>query len=237
DTLARLPGSNRSFSMDTDGDGRREIIVMMSQAREGIYRIGSAGPEPILTFPPQFGLSDVDTADINLDGHTDLIVVNGDNADYSNIAKAYHGVRIYLNDGSGQFDESYFYPIYGATKVQSIDVEADGNFEFVVAAYFPQGDAKSAILLFRKAGDTPQLSYNISKFNSADRGRWMTMEKGDVDQDGDTDLILGSFTMGPTPMPGTIVKDWNDASVDVLILRNRGQLPTRVNDRTARLNR
>jgi len=45
----------------------------------------------------------MDTTDVNHDGWTDLVVVNGDNADFSIIPKAYHGVRVYLNNQHGGY--------------------------------------------------------------------------------------------------------------------------------------
>jgi hypothetical protein len=38
----------------------------------------------------------------------DIITAHGDNADYSNIPKAYHGIRIHINSGNNKFAENSF---------------------------------------------------------------------------------------------------------------------------------
>jgi hypothetical protein len=52
-------------------------------------------------------------------------------------------------------------------------------------------------------------------------GRWLTMDAGDVDGDGWTDLVLGNFYMGPNRQPSKV--DWSK-SPPVLVLNNKGNL-------------
>jgi len=95
-TIMNLPGSYRTFVVDLDKDGQTEIIGQFSQAREGIYSFtkksdGEYAANQLISFPSLFGFSDLDTADMNGDGYLDLVVTNGDNADFSNVPKNFHG--------------------------------------------------------------------------------------------------------------------------------------------------
>ena len=224
-SLIELPGSYQNFLVDIDKDGTTERIIQFSQGLEGIYMMNEDDEKidykRIISFPPEYGFSDLDTADMNQDGLLDLIISNGDNADYSYIEKSYHGVRIFLNDGKGQFIEDYFYPMYGATQLSVHDFDGDGDQDIVVSAFFPHDQSKSIILLTQD--DSNKLSFEDSYMESSQDGRWLVMEDGDVDADGDIDIVLASFVAGPTNDKPSVLKGWLDKSVDILILLNKSQ--------------
>lgn len=217
--LVPLPGVYKSFEVNLNNDGQQEILLQVGQAREGIYTWSENEPlEALLEFPPEFGLSDLDTADMNNDGYVDLIVTNGDNADYSYQLKDYHGVRIYLNDGSDKFEEAYFYQMYGASQVRCLEANSDGKMDMVVSSFFPLQIDQSIIYLEQGHNG---FDFEASSFEHASAGRWLVMDAGDIDGDGDTDIALGSFINGPTVMPGMTLDKWIKTSIDVVYLINR----------------
>jgi hypothetical protein len=55
---------------------------------------GNFGQEEVLKFPPIYGSSSFALADFNKDGYPDIVYTCGDNADYSQVLKPYHGVYI-----------------------------------------------------------------------------------------------------------------------------------------------
>ena len=52
-------------------------------------------------------------------------------------------------------------------------------------------------------------------------GRWISLEAGDLDGDGDDDLVLGSLIDMPTSVPDQLKGLWREKGPSVLILRNQ----------------
>jgi hypothetical protein len=126
------------------------------------------------------------------DGKPDLILVNGDNADQSQILKNYHGVRIFENEGKEKFTEKWFYPIHGASGLEVGDFDQDGKMDLFVIAFFPdrKESPKQDLVYFKqeKNGDfEPFILPNAPDFN------WLTITQGDLDRDGDQDVVIGTF--------------------------------------------
>lgn len=195
--LKYAPGARNTVVTDWNNDGLPDVVVLMCQARERIsvfYNRGAGhfDEEVLLEFPPIYGSSYVTVADMNNDGHPDLLYTNGDNADFSYSLKRYHGVRIFLNDGQNHFTEQYFYPIYGAGKVLSADFDGDGDIDMAVISFFtdPAQQPNEGFLFFENKGN---LQFEVSTFKDADQGKWLVMDVGDLDRDGRPDIVLGSF--------------------------------------------
>jgi hypothetical protein len=54
----------------------------------------------------------------------------------------------------------------------------------------------------------------------ADAANWLLMDKGDVDQDGDCDILLGACSINNT-VPKTLRQTWNQQGIGVLLFRNQ----------------
>ena len=220
-TVISLPGCFKVYEADIDGDQVKEIIVECSQALEGIYRINKSdgNVRKLIAFPPETGLSDFDIADIDNDGLVDFVVALGDNADYSIMPKAYHGVRVFLNQGNLQFREEYRFDSYGTTQVKLLDVNGDNLLDIVSSSFFPNSNQQS-ILVFEQTTE-PELSFHVTAVKESINGRWMTSDAGDLDGDGDIDMVFAGFIEGPTSVDSVDIERWYDKSVDVLIMRNK----------------
>lgn len=228
--LDPVPGARTTFIRDVNGDGRPDVIALLSQGDEqvAVYYNGAGEDaqtpgfrkETVLRFPPVYGSSYLDMADMNQDGFPDLIYTNGDNADYSYSLKAYHGVRVYLNDGHFHFKQAWFYPMNGASKVLARDFDGDGDLDLAAIAYFPDY-TKSPVESFIYFENQGKLIFKPRTFPQPERGHWLTMDAGDVDQDGDVDLLLGSFQLSSTPVPPALRARWQQEQTGVVLLENQ----------------
>lgn len=221
--LRALPGAIRTQIVDWNRDNHPDIVAMLAQGDEGIFVYENRGngqftESRLLRLHPSYGSNYFELADFNGDGHPDLLATNGDNGDYPPILKPYHGIRIYLNDGKNRFEEKVFLPVNGACKAVARDFDGDGDLDIASIAYFPDYDSRpSESFLYWENKDG--LSFRPFTVKEATAGRWLTMDTGDVDGDGDTDIVLGNakFTLGY--IPGWLMKQWNASSPSVLVIK------------------
>jgi hypothetical protein len=63
--------------------------------------------------------------------------------------------------------------------------------------------------------------FTASTFAESATGRWLSLDAGDFDRDGDEDLVLGSYIRGPTPMPKALMDEWNRGQRPLVLLQNQ----------------
>ena len=222
--LRDTPGAIRTKMLDADGDQDLDILALFGQAREGVSLFinnrGSFQEHKLLEFDPLFGCSAFQMIDFDQDGDDDLVLANGDNGDYSDILKPYHGVRIYENDGKWNLKEKTFLPINGATGIQVADFDQDGDFDLFVHAFYPDfsNGGKTSLLYLENQGG---YQFVKRKFELAGDGRWLVSDIGDLDQDGDLDIFVGSFALGPGQIPDTLAFRWRSQQNHLLYLENQ----------------
>jgi hypothetical protein len=220
--ISALPGARKTVITDADGDGLQDILALFAQGDEQIIFFRGDGklgfsPTVWLRFPPVYGSSYFEFEDINADRHRNLIVTHGDNADHTVIKKPYHGIRMYLNNGSNTFIEDFFYPLPGASQTATADYDEDGNQDIAAISFFPDYSTRpnqSFVLLTQN-----QSSWRAATNSYSTWGRWLVMDAGDIDADHDTDLVLGALNFnGGTDR--ALFSNWVDEQSPVLILRN-----------------
>jgi len=223
--IKQIPGAITTQAVDYDKDGDMDLFTLFAQGTEQIVYFENDGKgtfkeKTIKEFIPVQGSTSIEIVDINKDGNLDILYTSGDNADHSVIFKNYHGVYIYLGDGKGNFEQSYFYPMNGAFKAMTSDFDGDGDLDIAAISFFANYVAQpyEGFLYFEQTGN---MEFKVSTNPDTYEGRWLTMDVGDVDMDGDDDIVLGNFSIGPTSMPETIVKTWMDGPAAMILYNNR----------------
>jgi hypothetical protein len=225
--LYSKPGAVRAYVRDFNQDGRPDIIVLWAQAEEGVYLFLNQGHgqftrTALIQQHPGWGYAGFELVDWNGDGFMDFLTANGDNGDTTPLPmRNYHGVRLYLNDGHNHFREAFFYPLNGAYKAMAADFDGDGDLDIAAISFFPdyeKSPEESFVYLENKGG----MQFAAYTFEEHSLGRWLTMDVGDVDGDGDLDIVLGSFSRGPTTtkVPVALSKQWEASGPSLLILKN-----------------
>lgn len=223
--ISPLPGARKVIVRDFNNDGMKDILALLAQGDEQISLFTNAGSfrfriTTLLRFPPSYGSSYFDLTDFNKDGHWDMVYTNGDNADYSIIRKPYHGVRVFLNDGKNQFEESWFQHLDGCSMAIPRDFDKDGDIDIATISFFPDFKRAPEYGFVYFENDGGKMEPYVTPLSQG--GRWVLMEPADLDNDGYPDLLLGALNF-QTDVPQDISKSWNKDLVDLLVLKNRGK--------------
>ncbi|MDF2430626.1 MAG: hypothetical protein JWP44_257 [Mucilaginibacter sp.] len=224
-TIRDIAGGEQLITGDFNNDGWPDVMCLFAQADEGIWMFlndkkGGFTTRNLLHFPAVYGSSSFQLVDFNHDGKPDILYTCGDNSDFSKVLKPYHGVYIFTNQGNWNFKQTYFYHIDGCTKAIAADFDHDGDLDIATIAFF--ADFKyhpSAGFTYLEQTKTNQFIAHELPIQMY--GRWLTMEIGDIDNDGNQDIILGNFS---TPGRGLVnqkgyTPQW-DKHIPVIVLKN-----------------
>lgn len=223
--IREIAGAIKATTGDFNADGWPDLMVLFAHADEGIWlflndKKGGFTERNLLRFPPVYGSTSFQLTDFNKDGRLDILYTCGDNSDYSQILKPYHGVYIFLNQGNWRYKQAYFQHMDGCVKAVAADFDQDGDLDIASIAFFADFQHRPEEgCLYLEQKQPLQFQPNILPVSTY--GRWICLDVGDQDQDGDLDIILGNFSKGFLNQAG-FKPAWN-THLPFIVLKNTTQ--------------
>ncbi|GLR17481.1 FG-GAP repeat domain-containing protein [Portibacter lacus] len=229
-TLFSGPGANSIVIRDINNDGLPDFYALISQGTEGVHLFLNQGSgkfesKKVINLPPYYGSVFIDLVDFDQDGLEDILLTNGDSGDFGNPEKSFHGIRCFKNKGNQIFEEEWFYPQQGAYKSIALDFDQDGDLDIASIGFFAHGTslAQESFLYLENTGvKKKQVQFKTFSFTDASQSSYLVMDAGDIDGDGDQDLILGASTslMTNQEIAGKLI-EWQSKGGAVVILENK----------------
>ncbi len=219
---------------DFDRNGLDDIVLITSQSQQELLLYLNQGNRSfekriLRKEVAGFGFNHLTLGDFNEDGLVDLVLVNGNNMEIKDAPlKPYHGIRVLRNRGGLKFEEQFFYPMFGALKAVVHDFDRDGDDDIAAIAFYPDWSNKNPetfVYLENEAGE----SFSASGLAHEASGRWISMNLGDVDEDGWDDIILGGgyILQGVGSQFRDHVRSWSRTRPSVVVLKNQGSRDVR----------
>jgi hypothetical protein len=196
---------------DMDGDDHLDIVTANLNEQNAVYLNDGAGHFPgtsVYTRPFGTGSDSAGglaVGDMDGDGHLDIVVGNSSwSGDRQNV--------VYLNDGAGSFPNTSVYTRPFGTgsdrtvRVLTGDLDNDGDLDIVAGNL-----GQNAVYLNDGTGTFPNTSVYTRPFGTG--SDWTeSVALGDIDGDGDLDIVVGNSAYSWMSEPGRHVVYLNDGA-------------------------
>ena len=202
-TIDPRPGGIHALPVDLNHDGKMDFVALLAQEHETVVAYINKGTgdfsfdqKVIYAAPhPNWGSSGIQLVDLDKDGDLDVLLTHGDTFD-DGIVKPYHGIQWLENTGSYPFVEHTIAQMPGVHRAQAADIDGDGDLDIVACALLAGGsdvDEKTLPALVWLEQTKP----GVFVRHTIEMGfpRHATLDVGDIDNDGDLDIVVGNFSI------------------------------------------
>ena len=178
------------------GSGRGFVVAFAQQHElvSAFYPTQAGYEERVLYRGPHpnWGISNLEPADLDADGDTDFLLSHGDTLDDGIAFKPYHGVEWLENRGSEGFLAHRVGSLYGAHAAQAGDLDGDGDLDVVACGFLPQvplpvpsgGMRVDSVIWFERT-ETGWIPWSIESNHPRHTGLTLV----DLDADGRLDIV------------------------------------------------
>ena len=218
------PGAIDAVPVDLNRDGHMDLVTLLAQEHETVLAYVNRGTgdfsfeqKVIYAAPhPNWGSSGFQVVDMDGDGDLDVLLAHGDTFD-DGIVKPYHGIQLLENRGEYPFTAHTLADMPGVHGLRAGDIDGDGDLD-VVAAALLAGGANVDEKTLPAVAWLEQVKKNTFVRHTLELGfpRHATLDVGDIDADGDVDIVVGNFSIDK---PAEWVDVWVNES------RRTGQAP------------
>lgn len=202
-TLLELSGTIHLRIADFTGDGKPDIVALVSQQWEEVHLFTNDGAGNFKgkvlfgSTNEDFASSGLSLADLNRDGRPDVLFTNGDGFGPTPQPgpRPWHGVQWLENRGGGDFRYHRIADLPGAYSPLGVDLDGDGAMDVVALSAFNTWDKPKAVSVVWYRNDGKQnfiphvLAYEPTHLTSVDAG--------DFARDGRPVLVTGAFHAYP----------------------------------------
>jgi hypothetical protein len=200
--LLDLPGTIHAPAVDLNGDGKTDIVALVSQDSEEVHAFMNDGDghfqDRVLhgSTNKDYGSSGLTIGDVNQDGRPDIVYTNGDGFDYATPgSRPWHGVQWLENQGGGKFVFHRVGDFPGAFSPVVVDLRGSGFKDIVTCSGFNDWNDKNAVSLMCFENDgtnhfTPRPLAHVPT-------HLIVVKAADLFNDGRIELVTGAFMFYP----------------------------------------